>query len=112
MKEKRKKRRGIFDLFGFNEDSFFEPELTEGGSGYSMTVTYDESGRPIVKVETRGKVDTAKLRRELIEQYPGAKIEGLEPLIKVVEEKEEGKEKKGKKKYRIKIDCFLSFLIL
>lgn len=102
MREKRKKRKGIFDLFGFDEEFLFEPELAEGGSGYSMTVTYDESGRQIIKVETHGKVDTAKLRKEIKEQYPEAKIEGLEPLIRVVGEKKEGK--KEKRKHRIKID--------
>lgn len=101
----RKRKRSIFDLFGFDEeDLLLKPGLTEGGSGYSMSVTYDEDGRPLVKVETQGDVDTAKLRRDIEERYPGARIEGLEkqPLIRVVGEKEERKKKKEEARARKK----------
>jgi len=107
-KEKRKK--GFFDLFGFDEpDSMFEPKSFSGGSsGYSISVTY-EKGKPVVKVQTQGDVDVAELRRDIEQKYPGAKIEGLEkqPLIRVVDEEpkvareEEQKEvKKDRKKKR------------
>ncbi len=101
-KEKRKK--GFFDLFGFGEgNSFFDSkEFSGGGSGYSVSVTYDGKGKPIVKVETQGDVDVAELRRDIEQRYPGAKIEGLEkqPLIRVVDEEPElvKKEKKEAKK--------------
>jgi hypothetical protein len=105
---KRKRRRGFFDFsdlfdFGFDEEMLFEHGPAEGGSGYSISVTYDDKGKPLVKVETYGDIDAAELRREIERQYPGAKIEGLEkqPLIRVVDEKsseaEESKsESKGK----------------
>jgi hypothetical protein len=114
---KRKRRRGFFDFsdlfdFGFDEEMLFEHGPAEGGSGYSISVTYDDKGKPLVKVETYGDIDAAELRREIERRYPGAKIEGLEkqPLIRVVDEKSseaeeskseskreksEGKEKKG-----------------
>lgn len=98
---KEKRKRGFFDLFGFDEEDFlFEPKsFREGGSGYSISVTYDEKGKPIVKVQTRGDVDMAELRRDIEQRYPGAKIEGLEkePLIRVVDEGQ-ASEKKGQKK--------------
>jgi len=114
-REKRKK--GFFDLFGFDEESFLsEPDFsTGGGSGYSVSVTYDEKGKPVVKVETQGSVDVAELRRDIERRYPGAKIEGLEkqPLIRVVDElptpakkdekKEAKKEKKEKKRSLIRV---------
>jgi len=87
MPERKKKRR-FFDLFGFDEEDFlFGQEPVEGESGYSISVTYDNSGRPVVQVQTRGDVDTTELRRDIEQQYPGAKIKGLEkkPLIKVIE---------------------------
>jgi len=105
----RKRRRSPFDIFDFDEENFLfgrelEPTKGEGGSGYSMSVTYDEKGKPVVKVETYGEVDVAELRRDIQQRYPGAKIEGLEkqPLIRVVgEEKEERKpEKKTEEKKR------------
>ena len=100
MPERKRKRR-FFDIFGFGEEDFlFGGEPTEGGSGYSMSVTYDEKGKPVVQVKTHGDVDTTKLRRDIEQRYPGAKIEGLEkkPLIRIIDEKEEKKKSKAKKK--------------
>lgn len=91
MPKQKRKKRGIFDLFDFGEEDFlFGREPARGGSGYSISVTYDESGTPLVKVETRGDVDVAELRRDIERRYPGARIEGLEkkPLIRVVGEAE------------------------
>jgi len=104
MSERKRKRRGPFDIFGFDEDSFLigselKPTKGKGGSGYSMSVTYDGKGKPVVKVQTYGEVDIAKLQRDIQQRYPGAKIEGLnkQPLIRVVGEEEREKEKPGKK---------------
>jgi len=103
MTERKRKRRGLFDIFSFDEDDFFgsglEPTKDKSGSGYSMSVTYDEKGKPVVKVETHGDVDFAELRRDIQQRYPGAKIEGLEkqPLIRIVDE-EKTKEQKPEKK--------------
>ena len=91
MKKKRKTPFGIFDDM---EEIFkeFESKLPSkgGGSGYSIQVTYDETGRPVVRVETYGNVDKEKLRKEIEREYPGAKIVGLkkEPLIEEIEEEE------------------------
>jgi len=47
---KRKRKKPFFDLFGFDEEDFlFGREPVEGGSGYSISVTYDESGKPVVQ---------------------------------------------------------------
>ena len=99
-----KRRRKPFDIFDFNEENFLlGSKPVEGGSGYSMSVTYDERGKPVVKVQTYGHFDAAELRRDIEEKYPGAKTEGLEkqPLIRVVGEEEtkvERKEPKSEKK--------------
>ena len=100
MPERRRERR-FFDIFGFGERDFlFEGKPTEGGSGYSISVTYDEKGKPVVQVETQGDVDTAELRRDIEQRYPGAKIEGLEkkPLIRIIDEEEEKKSEAEKEK--------------
>ena len=99
---KRKERRSPLDIFGFDKEDFLlRGKSVEGGSGYSMSVTYDEKGKPVVKVQAYGDFDAAQLRREIEQKYPGARIEGLEkqPLIRVVgeEEKEEPKSEKEKK---------------
>ena len=99
MPERKRKRR-FFDPFGFGEEDFlFGGEPTEGGSGYSISVTYDEKGKPVVQVKTYGDVDTAELRRDIEQRYPGARIEGLKrkPLIRVIEEKEKSEAEKEKR---------------
>ncbi len=93
-----RRRRSPFDIFDevFGElDEMFERlregAIGDGSSGYSITVTYDDSGRPVVHVETYGEVDEDALRREIEERYPGARIEGLKDkrLIRFVDEAEE-----------------------
>jgi hypothetical protein len=96
---KRKRKKPFFNLFGFDEEDFMVgTEPVEGGSGYSISVTYDESGKPVVQVNTHGDVDVAELRRDIGQRYLGARIEGLEkkPLIRIVGEEKE--EKEGKEK--------------
>lgn len=96
---KRKRKKPFFNLFGFDEEDFlFGREPVEGGSGYSISVTYDESGKPVVQVKTHGDADVADLRRDIEQRYPRARIEGLEkkPLIRIVGEEKE--EKEGKEK--------------
>ena len=94
----RKRKKEIFDLFNFGEEDFlFGREPAGAGSGYSISVTYDEGGTPLVKVEVHGDVDVAELRRDIERRYPGARIEGLEkkPLIRVVGEEKEKTHKKS-----------------
>ncbi len=87
MKEK-KKRKMPFDVFLSGDLFDVDLEGFEGGGGYSITVTYDSAGKPVVKVETSGNIDKGKLRKEIEKQYPGAKIIGLEkePLLRFVDE--------------------------
>ena len=99
MSKRKRKKKGVFDLFDFGEeDSMFGREPTRGGSGYSISVTYDNSGTPLVKVKTHGGVDVTELRRDITQRYSGARIEGLEKksLIRVVDEEEGAKKEKSK----------------
>lgn len=101
---RRKRKRRFFDLFNFDEEDFlFGREPIEGGSGYSVSVTYDEGGRPVVRVETHGDADVTELRKDIEQRYPRARIEGLEKqqLIRIVDEKED-KRKIGLKKKKEK----------
>jgi len=104
----RKRKRG-FDLFDFDFDKEgfpFGHEPGKSGSGYSISVTYDEKGKPVVQVKTYGDVDTAALRKDIKQRYPGAKIEGLktQPLIRFVEEKEIEREKRKTEKEKSKAE--------
>ena len=55
-----------------------EPDPIEIASGYSISVRYDNEGRPMIYVKRYGDVDTRGLRREIERTYPGAHIQGLE----------------------------------
>jgi len=108
MPEKRKKK-SFFDIFDFGEEDFLfgDDSLQNGSSDYSISVTYDEHGKPIVRAKTHGDVDVNELRKDLEQKYPGARIEGLDekPLIRIVNEKEEAaKETKPKEKKKPKKD--------
>ena len=99
-----RRRRGFFDDIFRKFDELFErieEEITEGLAGYedfkrgfssmySVTVIYDEYGRPIVKVTAQGDVDRREIEEYVRSRYPNAKIvwEGEErPLhIKPIEE--------------------------
>jgi len=71
--ERRQKKRGIFDLF--DEEGFlFGRESMKEESGYSISVTYDSAGKPMVRVETRGEVDVAALRKNIERRYSGVRI--------------------------------------
>ncbi|MBO3763436.1 MAG: hypothetical protein JTT16_00465 [Candidatus Brockarchaeota archaeon] len=76
---KRKKLREIYE----DVDDFLDLESTsKNAKGYSVFVTTDAHGRRIVKVILRGNVNKEEVRKELMKEYPNAKIIGLdnEPL--------------------------------
>lgn len=54
-----------------------EPTQIEVGSGYTVSVSYDENERPVVDVKTYGEVDFTKLRREIERAFPNARIRRL-----------------------------------
>ncbi|MDH5482217.1 MAG: hypothetical protein OEY22_04990 [Candidatus Bathyarchaeota archaeon] len=54
-----------------------EPTQIEVGSGYTLSVNYDENEKPVIDVKTYGEVDVQKLRREIERIFPNAKIRQL-----------------------------------
>ena len=70
MKAMRRRRRGFFD------EIFEEFEAFKGGalSTYSIFVTYDDYGRPVVRVSVQGDVNREELEKYLRERYPSARI--------------------------------------
>lgn len=89
-------------MFLFEEKDFpFDDSSPSSGSEYYISVTYDEQGKPIVRAKTHGYVGVNELGKDLEEECPGARIDGLKekPLVRIVGEKEvkENKPKKSKK---------------
>jgi len=54
-----------------------EPTQVEVGSGYTVSVSYDENEKPVIDVKTYGEVDVPKLRREIERAFPNARIRQL-----------------------------------
>ncbi|MEM3728388.1 MAG: hypothetical protein QXF75_04220 [Candidatus Bathyarchaeia archaeon] len=101
MAEKRHKRENTSPIeLNLAEDLGFilEPAKIEIGSGYAVSLSYDEDGNPVVDVKTYGNVDMSKIRRDLERLYPNAQIRQLnqEPTVTVVR-KSGGKRKSRRK---------------
>lgn len=76
----RKDKRQRESLIEFDaEESGFVLESTqvEVGSGYAISVNYDENEKQVVDVKTYGEVDTAKIRGEIERVFPNAQIRHL-----------------------------------
>jgi hypothetical protein len=98
----RKRTKNSPDLLDLDEPEQFiltEPEPIEISSGYSISVKYDKSGRPVIYVKKYGDVDTKGLRREIERTYPGAAIQGLEkPQLIEIENNQKKKIRKPRTK--------------
>jgi hypothetical protein len=75
----RKHKRETEDAETEEETGFIlEPTQLEIGSGYTLSVNYDENEKPIINVKTYGQVDVIKLRREIEKMFPNAQINQLD----------------------------------
>jgi hypothetical protein len=72
----RRRHKSFFDEIFKRFDELFGGigELEGSASMYSISVTYDEYGRPVVRVSTQGDVNKRELEEYLRERYPNAKI--------------------------------------
>lgn len=72
-----------------------EPTQVEVGSGYMVTVDYDEEEEQVVEIKTYGHVDLVQLRREIRRIFPDAKIRRLNHTQSVVIAKRDMKKRKN-----------------
>jgi len=101
MAEKKQKREPETIIELDSEDSGFilEPTQVEVGSGYTVSVSYDDNDKPIVDVKTYGEVNMAHVRREIERIFPHAQIRQLNPqgsVTIVKRNKNKGKTKANK----------------
>jgi hypothetical protein len=76
-KQTRHESENIIELDNEEPSFVLEPTEVEVGSGYSISVSYDEDGKPIIDLKTYGEVDISKLRKEIKRVYPNAQIRRL-----------------------------------
>jgi hypothetical protein len=75
-----------------------EPTRIELGSGYTISVSYDENEKPIVSVKTYGEVNVAKLQKEIERIFPNAQIRQLNQARSVTIAKKRKRKPSIKKK--------------
>lgn len=75
-----------------------EPTQIEVGSGYTLSVSYDENEKQIVDVKTFGEVDITKLRRDVERAFPNAQIRHLNQTRSVTIVKRRRHKRSTKKK--------------
>jgi hypothetical protein len=96
----RKHKRESEGLEMSSEESCFvlEPTQVEVGSGYTVSVKYDENEKPVIDVKTYGEVDIAKLRREIERIFPDAQIRRVKQTQSVTVVKKRKRKRSIKKK--------------
>jgi hypothetical protein len=94
----RKHKRETEDIETDEGTGFvLEPTQLEIGSGYTLSVNYDENEKPIINIKTYGQVDISKLRREIEKIFPNAQINQLNQSHSItVIKKRKGKRKNKK----------------
>jgi hypothetical protein len=98
MEEHKNKREENTIELNQEESTFtLEPAKVEVGSGYAVSIHYDENEKPIIDVKTYGKVDPAKLRREIERIFPNAQIRQLGQTPRTVTIAKKDNKKKRKK---------------
>jgi hypothetical protein len=98
MPERKHKRdsESLIELDSEELGFVLEPTQIEVGSGYTISVSYDENQRPVVDVKTYGEVDFTKLRRVIERAFPNAQIRQLNQTrsVKIVRKRKKDLDKK------------------
>jgi hypothetical protein len=78
MTERKTKRDETGIEFDPGEANFvMESAKVEIGSGYALSIGYDEHEKPVIDVKTYGKVDFDKMRKEIERIFPDGRIRNL-----------------------------------
>ncbi len=100
MPERKHKREpeSLIELDSEELGFVLEPTQIEIGSGYTISVSYDRNEKQIVDVKTYGEVDIAKIRRDIEQAFPNAKIRQLNKTRSVTIVKRRKRKRATKKK--------------
>jgi len=75
-----------------------KPTHVEVGSGYTVSISYDQNEKPIVDLKTYGDVDLTKLKMEVARMFQNARIRQLKQTQSVTIVKKRGKKRETRKK--------------
>jgi hypothetical protein len=96
MAERKHKRETEYVEMDEETGFILEPAQLEIGSGYTISVNYDENEKPIISLKTYGQVDVPKLCREIEKMFPNAQINQLNQThsITVIKKRKEKRKRK------------------
>jgi hypothetical protein len=96
MAERKNKRETeeLEEIETEENDFLIQPAQVEVGSGYTMSVSYDEHDKPIIDVKTYGEVNLSHLRREILRAFPDAQIRQLNQSRSILVAKKHKKKRK------------------
>ena len=78
--EEKKQEKELLKHIGLEmEDISFilEPAQVEIGSGYTISVNYDEKEKQVIDVKIYGEVNEAKMKKEIRKAFPNATIRNI-----------------------------------
>ena len=93
---KTKRNESCIELDTVDIGFILEPAKVEIGSGYAVSISYDEHEKPVIDVKTYGKVDLNKLHKEIAEAFPNCKIRQMNRSPTVTIAKKEKKKRRKK----------------
>ncbi|MEM2972152.1 MAG: hypothetical protein QW270_07030 [Candidatus Bathyarchaeia archaeon] len=98
MAERKSKRdANIVEVEPEDASFILEPTQVEVGSGYTVSVNYDENEKPIVNIKTYGKVDLTQIKKEIERLFPNAQIRQTTPAQTVTIARKNKKKKSARK---------------
>jgi len=79
MAEKRQEKELLKHIGLEMEDVSFilEPAHVEVGSGYTISVNYDENEKQVIDVKIYGEVNVVKMKRQIRKAFPNATIRNI-----------------------------------
>lgn len=74
LAERKSKREANIEVEPEEISFILEPTQVEVGSGYTLSINYDENEKPIVNIKTYGEVDLTQIKKEIERLFPNAQI--------------------------------------
>jgi hypothetical protein len=97
LAERKSKREANIEVEPEEISFILEPTQVELGSGYTLSINYDENEKPIVNIKTYGEVDLTQIKKEIERLFPNAQIRQTIPTQTITIVKKSKRKKSARK---------------
>jgi hypothetical protein len=97
LAERKSKREANIEVEPEEISFILEPTQVEVGSGYTLSINYDENEKPIVNIKTYGEVDLTQIKKEIERLFPNAQIRQTIPTQTITIVKKSKRKKSARK---------------